>query len=433
MVNFFYLDKDPKKCAQYYCNKHVIKIPIEIAQILSKMHYDLNSNIDFSKIYKNSIVVNNSIGPYQWIKESYNNYIWACKLGLELINEYKLRYNKDKHKTEIILKYLFNNPPKLLKKGITKFIGTNKYDMFQFISNDPVICARYNYAEMKCTNDKWNKNTAPPEWFIKIKKSILIKKKKLIDKIKYQVKEKLPSLVSKRNKVFRFHSFLRVSYDHLFQGKWDVKAKMMNKYNKNKALIYQLTFPQLYYIYKISKSLENKKILSKLNVQSLRYRNKLKFPKNDINYRNNPEYYIYTPDVFSYEICSLENSSLSTRKSSNKFIISSNEICSLENSSLSILKRFDKLSVKKYKIEPYTTEIQKKIHSCNSSKLYHLFLNYIKNQDFIGADIIRKHIQINNFYKELELIENNKLYNEWCNSFNWRKNDPYQPNKYIFI
>jgi hypothetical protein len=41
MVNFFYLDKDPKICAQYYCNKHIIKIPIEIAQILSKIHYEL--------------------------------------------------------------------------------------------------------------------------------------------------------------------------------------------------------------------------------------------------------------------------------------------------------------------------------------------------------------------------------------------------------
>jgi hypothetical protein len=378
MVNFFYLDKDPEKCAQYYCNKHVIKIPIEIAQILSKIHHELNSNIDFSKIYKNSTVVNNSIGPYQWIKESYDNYIWACKLGLELINEYKLRYNKDKHKTEIILQFLFNNPPKLLKKGITKFIGTNKYDMFQFISHDPVICARYNYAEMKCTHDKWNKEVSPPDWFTKIKKSILIKKKTLIDKINYQTKEKLPSLVSKGNKVFRFHSFLRISYDHLFQGKWNVKAKMMNKYNKNKPLIHQLTFPQLYYIYKISKSLENKKILSKLNIQSLRYRDKLKFPCNNINYRNNPEYYIYTSNV------------------------------------------------KEFKIKPYMTEIEK-----NSSKLYSLFINYIKNNDFIGADIIRKHIQINHFHKELKLIENNKLYNEWCNSFNWRKTDPYKPNKYI--
>jgi len=390
MVNFFYLDKDPKICAQYYCNKHVLKIPIEIAQILSKVHYEFYSNIDFSKIYKNSKVVNNSIGPYQWIIESYDNYIWSCKLGLELINEYKFRYNKDNHKTEIILEYLLNNPPKLLKKGITKFIGTNKYDMFQFISNNPVICARYNYAEMKCTNDKWLKGYSSPDWFVKIKRSILIKKKILIDKIMYQTKEKLPSLVSKGDKVFRFHSFLRICYDHLFQGKWNVKAKMMNKYDKNKPLIYQLTFPQLYYTYKISKSLENKKILKKLNIESLRYRNKLKFPDNNINYRNNPEYYIYTPTVKNI-----------------------------------------------FQIEPYTNEIEVKFKKLNynlynSKTLYYLFLYYIKNKDFIGADIIRRYIQINYFYKELKLVENNKLYNEWCNTFNWKNADPYKPNKYIF-
>ena len=356
--------------------------------------------------------------------------MWACKLGLNLIDEYKLRYYKDKHKTEIILKYLLNNPPKLPKKGITKFIGTNKYDMFQFISDDPVICSRYNYVEMKCTNDKWNKDTNPPDWFVKIKKSISIKKKILIDKIKYQIKEKLPSLVTKGNKVFRFHSFLRVSYDHLFQGKWNVKAKMMNKYNKNKALIYQLTFPQLYYLYKITKSLENKKILSKLNIQSLRYRNKLKFPDNDINYRRNPEYYIYTmnlsknlsidKELFS-GVKTKENKMNLSKRSGDKELFSG--VKTKENTP----------NIKKYKIEPYTTEIDKKIDKYNSSKLYHLFLNYIKNKDFIGADIIRKYIQINHFYKELKMIENNKLYNEWCNSFNWKKSDPYQPNKYIFI
>lgn len=89
MVNFFYLDINPKKCAQYYCNKHIIKIPIEIVQfkenqrfslnsrgknknlwflflpvqILSKVHYELKSNIDYDKIYKNSSVVKNTLEP----------------------------------------------------------------------------------------------------------------------------------------------------------------------------------------------------------------------------------------------------------------------------------------------------------------------------------------------------------------------------------
>jgi len=64
MVNFFYLDKDPKICARSYCNKHIIKIPIEIAQILSKIHHVLKSVINYSTIYCNSRVVKNSLGPY---------------------------------------------------------------------------------------------------------------------------------------------------------------------------------------------------------------------------------------------------------------------------------------------------------------------------------------------------------------------------------
>jgi hypothetical protein len=194
MVNFFYLDINPKICAQYYCNKHIIKIPIEIAQILSKVHYELKSNIDYDKIYKNSSVVKNTLGPYIWIKESLDNYIWACRLGLELINEYKFRYNKETFKTQIIIEILLNNLPNLPKIGKTKFISTNQFDMFQFISNDPVICARYNYCEMKCANDIWT-NRKEPYWFENIKKSILKNKNKLINKINIQVHDILPLMI----------------------------------------------------------------------------------------------------------------------------------------------------------------------------------------------------------------------------------------------
>ena len=115
MVNFFYLDINPKLCAQYYCNKHIIKIPIEIGQILSKVHYELKSNIVYDKIYKNSSVVKNTLGPYTWIKESLDNYIWACHLGLELINEYKFRYNKDAYKDYVKKDSTLKRKPKNYK------------------------------------------------------------------------------------------------------------------------------------------------------------------------------------------------------------------------------------------------------------------------------------------------------------------------------
>jgi hypothetical protein len=391
MVNFFYLDTDPKKCAEYYCDKHVLKIPIEIAQILSKIHHELESGINFNIIYKNSLVVKNTLGPYLWAIESLDNYIWICNLGMELMNEYKFRYNKSSHKTENIIIALLNNPPKLPKIGITKFRGTNKFDMFQYISNDPIICARYNYSEMKCANDKWT-NRNKPEWFIKLAKTISNKKNILIKKIDDQVRKRLPSLVEKGDKVYRFHSFLRVSYDHLFQGKWNVKAKLMNKFDSHKPLLYQLTYPQLFFVHKITKSLENKKTLNLLNIESLKYRKKLKFPNKNINYQTNKENYIYTTNT-------------------------------------------DGLNI----ITPYKDSLLKYKNSSNSKKnsneLYNLFLEYIKNNDLIGADMIRKFIQneikTKEYDRKWKLIQQNQRYIDWIESFNWKNKEPYNPNSFI--
>ena len=397
MVNFFYLDNDPKKCAQYYCNKHIIKIPIEIAQILSKIHHELKSGIDYAKIYKNSLVVKNTLGPYIWAIQSIDNYIWTCKLGLELINEYKFRYNKETFKTQVIIETLLVNPPNLPKIGKTKFISTNQIDMFQFISDDPVICSRYNYCEMKCANDIWTKRKKP-YWFENIKKLIVKNKEKLIKEIDEQVRVILPSLVKPGDTVFRFHSFLRVSYDHLFQGKWDVKAKLMNKYEKTKPLIHQLTYPQLYFLYEITKSLKNKKILLKLNINSLMYRKKLKFPIGTIDYNKNPEYYIYT-----------------------------------------------KTDKDAHLISPYNNIIKPMFNTDNNKeaknsclKIFNLFNNYIGNNNFIGADVCRKFIQLgtksnyNDIFKEkLITINTNDQYIQWINKFNWKNNKSYIPNKYI--
>ena len=156
---------------------------------------------------------------------------------------------------------------------------TNKFDMFQYISSNPVTNSRYNYAEMKCANDKWTKR-AKPKWFDTLKNKIDIDKKKLKSEINYRVKDQLPKLAKEHGwTVYRFHSFLRVSYDYLFQGKWDIKAKFMNKYNPTEPLINQLTFPQLYFLNQITKLIgdTNTDTLNKLNIESLKYRNKQKY------------------------------------------------------------------------------------------------------------------------------------------------------------
>ena len=38
-MNIFVLDEDPIKAAAYHCNKHVVKMIIECAQMLSTVHW----------------------------------------------------------------------------------------------------------------------------------------------------------------------------------------------------------------------------------------------------------------------------------------------------------------------------------------------------------------------------------------------------------
>jgi len=37
-MNIFYLDPQPRLCAQYHCDKHVVKMILEYAQLLSTAH-----------------------------------------------------------------------------------------------------------------------------------------------------------------------------------------------------------------------------------------------------------------------------------------------------------------------------------------------------------------------------------------------------------
>jgi hypothetical protein len=43
-MNLFFLDTDPKKCAEYHCDKHVVKMLLELVQLLYTAHHLLNSD-----------------------------------------------------------------------------------------------------------------------------------------------------------------------------------------------------------------------------------------------------------------------------------------------------------------------------------------------------------------------------------------------------
>lgn len=104
-MNIFFLDYDPKKCAQYHNDKHVVKMILETAQLLCGAHWMIGNEAPYKLSHKNHPCS-------KWVREDLNNYLWLCELGLELCEEYKYRYGKT-HKTYQVILWCIENKPNI--------------------------------------------------------------------------------------------------------------------------------------------------------------------------------------------------------------------------------------------------------------------------------------------------------------------------------
>ena len=119
-MNIFYLDHHTQRCANQHCDKHVVKMIIEYAQLLSTAHrvidgipYDdrtangrrikrwkmvKNPNME-NTLYKAAMVNHPSA---IWVRQSSKHYKWLYNLFMHLCVEYTRRYGKI-HSTERLL------------------------------------------------------------------------------------------------------------------------------------------------------------------------------------------------------------------------------------------------------------------------------------------------------------------------------------------
>jgi len=134
-MNIFYLDKDPITCAQMHCDKHVVKMIIELAQLLSTAHRVLDGeeyidassnrkikrwrlNNSYENILYKATHVNHPSAV--WVRESEQNYIYTYNLFVALCDEYTFRYNKV-HMTDTKLrKVLATTPRNSVSSGFTQ-------------------------------------------------------------------------------------------------------------------------------------------------------------------------------------------------------------------------------------------------------------------------------------------------------------------------
>jgi hypothetical protein len=151
-MNIFVLDNDIEKCAQYYCDKHVIKMILESAQMLS-------ATLRLNGIDKGYQVTHKNHPCTKWTRESLSNWKWLKKLATSLNKEYKFRFSHQiNHKSYDLIKIL--PIPKIKDYGLTPFAQAMPNE---FKNKNPIKAYRDFYCSEKKNILFWTKRTKP-EW-----------------------------------------------------------------------------------------------------------------------------------------------------------------------------------------------------------------------------------------------------------------------------
>jgi len=104
-VNIFVLHTDPVRAARYHCDRHVVKMTLETAQLLSTAlaleNPDQAVQLQAAGLIYRPTHRNHPCA--QWAAESLANYRWLARLGLALAEEYSYRYQGRVHKSAAVI------------------------------------------------------------------------------------------------------------------------------------------------------------------------------------------------------------------------------------------------------------------------------------------------------------------------------------------
>ena len=185
-MNIFILDNDPIVAAQQQCDKHVVKMIVESAQMLSTAHRMLDGTLETRPSKSGKRMVKYYRHPDEnlentlykavhyhhpctvWTMKIDNNYMWHYDHFRALCKEYTYRYGKI-HKTEPLLTEILRSTPKNIKPGykymLSEFALAMQHEPQCMHPGNPVKSYREYY---KTKQDRfkmsWTKRECP-DWF----------------------------------------------------------------------------------------------------------------------------------------------------------------------------------------------------------------------------------------------------------------------------
>ena len=150
-MNIFVLDENPVVAANYACDKHVVKMILESAQMLCAAHPD--GDAPYKRSFYNHPCT-------KWVRASTENYDWLIKHAMALCAEYTRRYGKV-HKTQRVIEWCDKNRPELQIGILSKWPKC----MPDYCKEESVVSSYRNYYKNeKAKFAKW-KDGNVPAWY----------------------------------------------------------------------------------------------------------------------------------------------------------------------------------------------------------------------------------------------------------------------------
>ena len=185
-MNLFYLDEDLDKCAEFHVDKHIVKMPLEAAQLLCTAIWidhvlgfvpralDKDErevlNSEKAKI-KHLPLDQRPLTPYLpmmynhpctiWVRSSLDNFEWTHCYANALNDEYHYRYGKQ-HKSIVEVVNKLPEPKNMPRLGFTEF-GLAMPDELKDYDN-PIQSYRDYYHLDKATFAAWSHRDKPHWW-----------------------------------------------------------------------------------------------------------------------------------------------------------------------------------------------------------------------------------------------------------------------------
>jgi len=176
-MNIFYVDQCPVKSAKSLVDKHVVKMILETAQLLSTAHRIIDGELyqglsnsgrkakrwrlkdTREDILYSATHINHPSAV--WVRQSVENYNWLVDHLFALSDEYTYRYDKQ-HVTIAKMGYEIQSPPHGLKEwDMTPMPSC--MDKQYIISDDPIVNYRNYYIHGKKHIHAWKRREAP-DW-----------------------------------------------------------------------------------------------------------------------------------------------------------------------------------------------------------------------------------------------------------------------------